>query len=76
LIDVVAAIGAVVSAPKIAACARVRIRNSDAQRHLKSQLDLVIQKKLARIQAAGANGFVKGSAKRTSIQRQARRNLR
>jgi hypothetical protein len=39
----------------------VRIRNSDAQRHPKLQLNLVIQKKLARIQAAGVNGFVKGS---------------
>jgi hypothetical protein len=41
----------------------VRIRNSDAQRHPKSQLNLVIQKKMARIQAAGVNGFVKGSTK-------------
>ena len=39
----------------------VRIRNSDAQRHPNLQLNLVIQKKVARIQAAGVNGFVKGS---------------
>jgi hypothetical protein len=39
----------------------VRIRNSDAQRHPNLQLSLVIQKKMARIQAAGVNGFVKGS---------------
>jgi hypothetical protein len=39
----------------------VRIRNSDAQRHPNLQLNLVIQKKMARIQAAGVNGFVKGS---------------
>jgi len=39
----------------------VRIRNTDAQRHLNLQLNLVIQKKMARIQAAGVNGFVKGS---------------
>jgi hypothetical protein len=39
----------------------VRIRNTDAQRHPKLQLSLVIQKKMARIQAAGVNGFVKGS---------------
>jgi len=37
----------------------VRIRNTDAVRHMKSQLNLVFQKKLARIQAAGVNGFVK-----------------
>jgi hypothetical protein len=41
----------------------VRIRNSDVQRHPKLQLNLVIQKKMARIQAAGVNGFVKWSTK-------------
>jgi hypothetical protein len=41
----------------------VRIRNSDAQRHPNLQLNLVIQKKVARIQAAGVNAFVKSSNK-------------
>jgi hypothetical protein len=40
----------------------VHIRNSDAPRHLKPQLNLVFRKNLARIQAAGVNGFVKGSS--------------
>src|SRR6266496_3162002 len=40
----------------------VLIRNSDAARHLKLQLNLVFRKNLARIQAAGVNGFVKGSS--------------
>src|SRR5215475_11173144 len=40
----------------------VRNHNSDAARHLKMHLSLVIQKKVARIQAAGVNGFVKGSS--------------
>jgi len=37
----------------------VQNRNTDVLRHFKMQLNLVIQKKLARIQAAGVNGFVK-----------------
>jgi hypothetical protein len=39
----------------------VQKRNTDVQRHPKPQLNLVFRKKLARIQAAGVNGFVKGS---------------
>jgi len=37
-------------------------RNTDAQRHPKLQLNLVFRKNLARIQAAGVIGFVKGSS--------------
>jgi hypothetical protein len=38
----------------------VLIRNSALRHRPKSQLNLEFQKKLARIQAAGVNGFVKG----------------
>jgi hypothetical protein len=48
---------------KIAHETRVRNRNTDAPRHPKVQLNLVIRKILARIQAAGVNGFVKGSSR-------------
>jgi hypothetical protein len=41
----------------------VQIRNTDVQRHLKLQLNLVFRKKLARIQAAGVNVFVKSRNK-------------
>ena len=40
---------------------RVQNRNTDVERHFKMQLNLVFQKKLARIQAAGVNGFVKST---------------
>jgi len=40
--------------------AHVLIRNTELQHCPKSQLNLEFQKKLARIQAAGVNGFVKG----------------
>ncbi len=39
---------------------RVQIRNTDVQRHIKQHLNLVFRKKMARIQAAGVNGFVNG----------------
>jgi len=39
---------------------RVQIRNSDVPRHIKPHLNLVFRKKMARIQAAGVNGFVNG----------------
>jgi hypothetical protein len=39
---------------------RVQIRNSDVPRHSKPHLNLVFRKKMARIQAAGVNGFVNG----------------
>jgi hypothetical protein len=55
--------GAAVNAVAKVEIRDVRIRNSDAQRHPNLQLNLVIQKKVARIQAAGVNGFVKGSTK-------------
>ena len=55
--------GAAVNAVAKVEIRDVRIRNSDAQRHPNLQLNLVIQKKVARIQAAGVNGFVKGSSK-------------
>jgi hypothetical protein len=38
----------------------VLIRNNELQQRPKLQLNLEFQKKLARIQAAGVNGFVKG----------------
>jgi hypothetical protein len=41
----------------------LRNRNTDAARHPKLQLYLVIQENLARIQAAGGNGFVKSLSK-------------
>jgi hypothetical protein len=41
----------------------VQKRNTDVQRHLKQQLNLVFRKKLARIQAAGVNVFVKSRNK-------------
>jgi hypothetical protein len=41
----------------------VQNRNTDVQRHMKVQLNLVFRKKLARIQAAGVNAFVKSSNK-------------
>jgi hypothetical protein len=41
----------------------VQNRNTDVQRHLKLQLNLVFRKKLARIQAAGVNAFVKSGNK-------------
>ena len=47
---------------KLRALHGVLNRNSDAARHLKPQLNLVFRKNLARIQAAGVNGFVKGSS--------------
>jgi hypothetical protein len=53
-------VAAVNAVAKVEIC-DVRIRNTDAQRHPNLQLNLVIQKKVARIQAAGVNGFVKGS---------------
>jgi hypothetical protein len=40
-----------------------RNRNTDAARHPKLHLYLVIQENLARIQAAGGNGFVKSLSK-------------
>jgi hypothetical protein len=43
-------------------------RNTDVQHHPKSQLNLEFQKKLARIQAAGVNGFVKGSLKSSALR--------
>jgi len=49
---------------EIARVRDVHVRNSDAERHLKPQLNLVFRKNLARIQAAGVNGFVKGSSKK------------
>src|SRR5271166_3434369 len=45
---------------KIAPRTSVLIRNTELQHRPKSQLNLEFQKKLARIQAAGVNGFVKG----------------
>jgi hypothetical protein len=41
----------------------VQNRNTDVQRHLKLQLSLVFREKLARIQAAGVNAFVKSGNK-------------
>jgi hypothetical protein len=41
----------------------VQNRNTDVQRHLKLQLSLVFREKLARIQAAGVNAFVKSRNK-------------
>jgi hypothetical protein len=41
----------------------VQNRNTDVQRHMKLQLNLVFRKKLARIQAAGVNVFVKSRNK-------------
>jgi hypothetical protein len=59
LIDHGGAATAIANTPKLRPVS-VLIRNTDVQHRPKSQLNLEFQKKLARIQAAGVNGFVKG----------------
>jgi hypothetical protein len=54
------AAAAIAKRARFAPCASVLIRNTVLQHRPKLQLNLEFQKKLARIQAAGVNGFVKG----------------